>query len=161
MTLNTRSNLTIAATFAVAFILVSIPSPDWAEQFRPDWVSLVLIYWCLATPHRVGVGVGWTVGLLLDVLYGSLLGQQALAKCLIAFLTLKLHLRVRMFPPWQQAMIILLLLLINQLIILWVKGIIGHPTGSLSSWTPNIVGMVIWPVVFTLLRKIRRSSQVS
>ena len=161
MTLNTRSNLTIFTTFVVAFILVSLPSPDWAEQFRPDWISLVLIYWCLATPNRVGVGVGWTAGLLLDVLYGSLLGQQALAKSLIAFLTLKLHLRVRMFPPWQQAMIILLLLVINHLIVLWAKGIAGHPTGNLSSWTPSIVGMAIWPVVFTMLRKVRRYSQVS
>ena len=156
----TRSNLVIATTFVAAFILVSIPSPDWADQFRPDWVSLVLIYWCLATPQRVGVGTGWTVGLMLDVLYGSLLGQQALAKTIIAFLTIKLHLRVRMFPPWQQALFIFILLIIDHLVVMWIKGMTEQPPEVLSRWTPIVVGMVVWPWVFMFLRKVRRTKHV-
>ncbi|MDH5649492.1 MAG: rod shape-determining protein MreD [Gammaproteobacteria bacterium] len=158
---STRNKLVITASFIAAFILISIPGPKWADQFRPDWVSLVLIYWCLAIPQRVGVGVGWTVGLMLDVLYGSLLGQHALAKTIIAFLTLKLYLRVRMFPPWQQAFFVFLLLAINQLIILWIKGIIGQPTETLTRWTSIIVGMVVWPWLFVILRKVRRHYHVS
>ena len=158
---NTHSRLIIAITFIAAFILTSLPGPGWAEPFRPDWVALVLIYWCMATPHRVGVGTGWTVGLILDVLYGSLLGQHALAKTVVAFLTLKLHLQVRVFPLWQQALVVLLLLGINQLLVLWIKGITGTTQGGFGYWTPMFIGMLIWPWLFIILRDIRRRAHVT
>ncbi len=156
-----RSRLVIGATFLVALILAIIPGPDWAEPFRPDWVGLVLIYWCMATPQRVGVGVGWTVGLILDVLYGSLLGQQALAKTLLAFLTQKLHLQMRMFPVWQQAVTVLVLIAINHLLVLWVKDLVAHRPIHLSYWTSSIVSMFIWPWLFVILRDVRRRAHVS
>jgi rod shape-determining protein MreD len=156
-----RSRLVIAITFLVAIILSILPGPDWAEQFRPNWVSLVLIYWCMATPQRVGVGTGWTVGLILDVLYGSLLGQQAIAKTLLAFLTLKLHLQLRMFPRWQQAVSVLVLIVLNHLLILWIKSLVGQTTVNLSNWTPSITSMLIWPWLFIILRDIRRRWHVS
>lgn len=157
MTLNNRARLVIGLTFVVAFILVSLPGPAWLDQFRPDWVALVLIYWCLATPERVGVGIGWLSGLMLDVLFGSLLGQQAFAKTLIAFLTVKLHLRIRAYPRWQQAAMILLLLFLNQLLIYWLRDLVGTAPVQTGFWSTAIVGMVMWPWVFVLLRKVRRS----
>lgn len=155
-----RSRLIIATTFVVALILTSLPGPSWADPFRPDWVSLVLIYWCMATPNHVGVGVGWIAGLALDVLYGSLLGQHALAKTVIAFLTNRLHLRIRVFPLWQQALFVLLLLLLNQLIVLWVDGVIGQAPNLYTYWISSIVGMLIWPWFYIILRDIRRRSNV-
>src|SRR3989344_1443770 len=109
----TKSRLTLAATFAIAILLSVMPGPGWAEPFRPDWVGLVLIYWCMATPTRVGVGTGWLLGFIQDVLFGSLLGSHAIAKTLIAFITLKLHLQLRMFPRWQQAAAGLVLLMLR------------------------------------------------
>ena len=81
MALTTRSQggLTIALSFFVALILTIIPLPDWMASFRPEWVALTLIYWSMALPQRVGVGIGWGLGLALDVLKGALLGQHALA----------------------------------------------------------------------------------
>ena len=69
----------IAISFLLAFLLAGIPLPSELQRFRPDWVAMVLIYWCMALPHRIGIGVGWTVGLLLDIGRGALLGQHALA----------------------------------------------------------------------------------
>ena len=69
----------IALSFLVAFLLAGVPLPDSLDRFRPDWVAMVLIYWGMALPHRVGIGVGWLVGLLLDVGRGALLGQLAQA----------------------------------------------------------------------------------
>ncbi|GMR21396.1 MAG: rod shape-determining protein MreD [Gammaproteobacteria bacterium] len=161
MTKSTRSNLVITATFLGAFILTSIPAPSWAEQFRPDWVALVLIYWCLATPERVGVGLGWFAGLMLDVLYGSILGQQAMAKALMAFIVVKLHLRIRVYPRWQQALAVGVLLVINQLIVLWIKGVMGLSPETLTYWTGTIVGVIIWPWLFVILRDIRRRARIS
>jgi len=82
---------------------------------------MVLIYWCMALPTRVGVGTAWSVGLMLDVLYGSMLGENALAKSLIAFLAVRFHLQLRMFPRWQQAVVVLLLVILNNLLVLWIK----------------------------------------
>ncbi len=156
-----RSRLVIAFTFLVALVLAILPVPGWAQPFRPDWVSLVLIYWCMATPQRVGVGIGWTVGLILDVLYGSLLGEQALAKTLVAFLTLKLHLRMRMFPRWQQAVTVLVLVAVNHLVVLWIRDLVTHTPVRWSYWTSSVVSMLIWPWLFVILRDVRRRARVS
>ncbi len=157
----TRSRLIIVASFGVALILAISPGPDWAEQFRPDWVGLVLIYWCMAVPQRVGVGTGWLAGLILDVLNGALLGQYALAKSVIAFLTVRFHLQLRMFPRWQQAASVLLLIAINYLLVLWARALAGEAPASWSYWTPSIVSMLIWPWLFVILRDVRRRWNVS
>jgi len=156
-----RSRLYILTTFIVALILTIVPVPNWAEQFRPDWVALTLIYWCMATPQRVGVGTGWALGLLLDILYGSLLGSHAMAKTLIAYFTVRLHLQLRMFPRWQQAVAVLLLLVVNQVLVLWIRGAIGQAPATLSYWTASIVGMALWPWLFVILRDVRRRGRVA
>jgi rod shape-determining protein MreD len=156
-----KSRLALVATFAVAVILSVMPGPGWAEPFRPDWVGLVLIYWCMATPSRIGVGTGWLLGLLQDVLFGSLFGSHAIAKALIAFITLKLHLQLRMFPRWQQAVTVLVLLVLNQLLVLWIRGLAGNAPETFIYWTPSIVGMLVWPWLFVILRDVRRRGNVT
>ncbi len=156
-----RSRLALFASFAVAILLSVMPGPGWAEPFRPDWVGLVLIYWCMAAPQRVGVGTGWLVGFVQDVLFGSLLGSHAIAKALIAFITLKLHLQLRMFPRWQQAAAVLVLLVLSQLLVLWIRGLTGHAPDTFIYWTPSIVGMLVWPWLFVILRDVRRRGNVT
>lgn len=156
-----RSRLTLFASFAVAILLSVMPGPGWAEPFRPDWVGLVLIYWCMATPQRVGVGTGWLIGFVQDVLFGSLLGSHAIAKALIAFITLKLHLQLRMFPRWQQAAAVLVLLVLSQLLVLWIRGLAGTAPDTFIYWTPSIVGMLVWPWLFVILRDVRRRGNVT
>ena len=156
-----RGRLIIAATFVVALVLTILPWPVWTEQFRPDWVALVLIYWCMALPGRIGVGSGFLAGLTLDVLYGSLLGSNALAKTVVAFLAVRLHLQLRMFPRWQQAVSVLGLLVVNQLLVLWIRGAIGQAPDTFSYWTPSIVGALLWPWLFVILRDLRRRGGIA
>ena len=151
----------IVVTFVIALLLTVAPLPEWARYLRPDWVGLVLIYWCLAVPDRVGVGTGWSVGLLVDLLTGSLLGQHAMALTIVAYLTLKLHLRVRLFPVWQQALTVLVLLILHQLLSLWVSRFIGRPGPPMYYWAPSLAGMFIWPFIYIALRSLRRSFRVS
>jgi len=155
-----RGPFTIVATFAVAVVLNIMPGPAWAQPFIPDWVALTLIYWCMATPQRVSVGTGWLLGFIMDVLYGSLLGQHALAKTVIAFIVVRLHPQLRMFPRWQQAVSVLVLLAINQLIVIWIRGATGEAPQTVSYWTPSIVGMVVWPWLFVVLRDLRRRARL-
>ncbi|UCH53312.1 MAG: rod shape-determining protein MreD [Pseudomonadota bacterium] len=156
-----RARIALAMTFVVALLLTIMPGPAWAEAFRPDWVGMVLIYWVMAAPQRVGVGTGWVLGFVLDVLQGAVLGSNALAKALIAFLTLKLHLKLRMFPRWQQAVAVLVLLLLNQLLVLWIRGFVGRAPETWVYWTPSIVGMLVWPWLFVVLRDLRRRHQIA
>lgn len=156
-----KGRLALLSTYAVALILAIVPGPDWAEPFRPDWIGLVLVYWCMAAPDRVGVGTGWVLGFLQDILYGALLGSHALAKSLVAYITLKLHLQLRMFPRWQQALAVLLLLALSQLLVLWIRGMVGQAPESPTYWTPSIVGMLVWPWLFVILRDIRRRGNVA
>lgn len=145
----------------MALLLSIVPMPGWTVTLRPEWVVLVLIYWCMALPQRVGVGTAWVVGLILDVLQGTLLGQHALSLSVVAFLTLKLQQRVRFFPMWQQALIVLLLIALHQLMILWIAGINGQPSPSWSYWFPSLSSMLLWPALYVVLRGARRYYQVS
>src|SRR3970282_865121 len=99
----------IAATFLVALMLTAMPLPQWAVPWRPAWVAMVLIYWCLALPELIGVVVAWCMGLLVDALLSAPLGQNALALTVIAFITAGNHQRIRVFPLGQQALIVGLL----------------------------------------------------
>lgn len=157
-----RSNggAVILWSFLAAYLLSVMPLPEWARVARPEWVTLVLIYWCMAVPHRVGVGLAWLAGLLQDALQGGLLGQQALMYAAVAFVVLKLHQRIRVYPLGQQALIVLLLLAMANLIQVWINGLTGRPTPGLSYWLPPVVGTLLWPWIFILMRGIRRQFSV-
>ncbi|MES9870236.1 MAG: rod shape-determining protein MreD [Sedimenticola sp.] len=156
-----RGSIIIALTILAALLLTILPLPEWAQPYRPQWYTLVLIYWTLALPQRVGVAIGWMIGIAIDVMTGTLLGQHALSLSLIAFLTYKMHQRVRLFPLWQQSLTVLVLLLLEKLLSLWVMGAAARPTPPLAYWIPPLVGMFLWPWVYIILRDLRRKFQVS
>ncbi len=151
----------IVISFIAALALTIVPLPGWLAAVRPEWVALVLIYWCMALPNRVGVGVGWTVGLLLDVLRAGLLGQHALTFAIIAYITLQLYQRLRVFPLWQQAFSILVLVFLHLILQLWIMGISGDSSHSWTWLLPALSSMLVWPLLFLGLRDVRRRFRVS
>lgn len=151
---------TILLSLIFAFLLQMFALPDWGETLRPDWVALVLIYWCIALPERVGVGAGWLVGLILDVANGALLGQNALTLAIVAYLSLRLHQRIRLFPLWQQSVSVLLLVTLHLMLVLWIKGTTGQSAETWAYWLPALTSMLAWPLVFFILRGLRRNYRV-
>jgi len=151
----------IVVTFVAALMLTMMPLPEWARTLRPQWVTMVLIYWCMALPDRIGIGWGWVLGLLLDVAYGSVLGQNALALALIAYLVALLYQRLRLFPQSQQAIIVALLISLQLLISLWVKGATGAAPDRWTYWLTVLTSTLLWPWAFLLLRDLRRRFQVT
>jgi rod shape-determining protein MreD len=143
-------------SFAAAFILTMLPLSDSLKIYRPEWVTLMLIYWCFALPHRSGIFTGWTVGFLLDLHLGSLLGLHALTLSIIAYFSYKLHVRIRLYPILQQSLIILLLVALSQLLVLWLNGITGNTPNDWSYWFPSLTSMLIWPWLFFVMRTIRQ-----
>ncbi len=151
----------IILSFIVALMLSIVDLPTWAEEIRPQWVVLVLIYWSMALPQRISVGVGWVMGLLLDVTNSAILGQNALALAFIAFLTAHLHQRLRVFPFWQQAIVIFVFCIIYNLIVLWIKGISGSAPNVWLIITPSFTSALFWPLIFIFLRRVRRFYRVN
>ena len=151
----------ITTSFLVALVLTQLPVPPWAAVWRPAWVALVLIYWCMAVPERVGVGVGWMLGLVLDILTGTLIGQHAMGLSVLAFVTYRLHQRVRVLPLWQQGISVFCLLCLYQLVVLWINGILGRPVQAWAYWSSPLTSTVLWPWVFIILRDVRRKYRVS
>lgn len=146
----------VVPTVILALMLEMFPLPDWAQPFRPDWVTLVLIYWAMAIPEQIGVTVAWIFGLLLDVTQGAILGQHAIGLVLVVYLVHLQYLRIRVFSLVQQAMVVFVLLMVKQLLVLWASGIVGQAPDAGSYFLPSFVGALIWPWLFIVLRDIRR-----
>jgi rod shape-determining protein MreD len=152
-----KSNIraAILALF-VAFMLTIMPLPEGVREFRPDWVTLVLIYWAMALPSRTGVTVAWLVGLMLDVTHGAILGQHALGLTIVIYIVHLQHQRMRVASLVQQAIVIFFLLLLKQLIVLWVSGIVGRAPDTWLYFMPSLVGALLWPWLYIILRDLRR-----
>ena len=143
-------------TIIAAFMLAIMPLPEWAVEFRPDWVTLVLIYWAMAMPTKIGVTVAWLAGLMLDVSYGTLMGQHAVGLVLVIYFIHINHQRLRVASLLQQAIVIFFLLLIKQLLILWVDGMLGHAPDSWLYFMPTLTSTLLWPWTYLILRDLRR-----
>jgi rod shape-determining protein MreD len=150
----------IAATYLVALILTVWPLPQWAEVFRPAWVPLVTIYWCLWLPERIGVIVAFFAGLLVDALSGTLLGEHALALVLVAWAALWMHLQVRVFPWWQQCVVVLGILALHALVLFWVDGMLGYTVGAAMRWTPALVSAALWPWILQVMSRSQQRYRV-
>lgn len=153
---HTENGLLICITFLIAFILTILPLPDWTVWCRPAWVLMVMIYWVMMTPHRVNVGTAWMLGIFLDVLTGTLLGEHALALTVVAYLVSKLHARIRMFSLLQQGLSVLLLALLYQFILYCTQGFIGQLPNNWLYWSAPFTTMLLWPWVFSIMRDCRR-----
>lgn len=151
-----RSWFFIVLSIVVAMMLTILPLPFWAAWARPLWVPSVVFYWALALPDRFSIGAAWCVGILLDVLLGTLLGENALGLTLSVFVISKLFTRIRLFPMWQQVGVIFLLSLCHLTLIFWMQGLSGQPPLAWQFWVPSISTGLLWPWLFFLMRDYRR-----
>ena len=147
----------VIMTMVAAIILSLLYLPPWLDALRPYWVALVLIYWALETQDMINLGWAFSIGLLLDLLTGSLLGLHALSLVIIIYLVTRFRARLRFFPPWQQALSIFALLMNDRIILLWIISLRGDPLPPLGFWLPPIVGTLLWPWLFLLLDWVRQT----
>ncbi|MDJ0778641.1 MAG: rod shape-determining protein MreD [Gammaproteobacteria bacterium] len=152
--------LVIYLSLLLALVLMILPLPEWVEIYRPNWVALVLIYWSMALPKRVGLWFAFLTGIVVDVSQGTLFGQHTLALVVIIFINMNFYQRIRVLTMPQQAIYVFALLLINQVLVAWVEGIMGRPTPILTFFGAPFIGTLIWPWVFVLLRDIRRKAML-
>ncbi len=146
----------VLLSFAIAFLLAIVPFPEWAMNYRPQWVVMVLIYWAMALPYRVGIGFAWVTGVMVDILEGSMLGLNALALTVLVYITLNLHQRLRMFSAVQQSLLVLALTGLHMLMVHWMKIATNQTVSSnLFFLLGALSSAFLWPWVFVFLRQLR------
>ncbi|MFY9315170.1 MAG: rod shape-determining protein MreD [Burkholderiales bacterium] len=140
---------TILGSLALALLANFLPWQSVA--LAPDFVALVLVFWCVRQPRLVGLGAGWLLGLLIDAGNGVLMGQHALAYSLLAFASITLSRRILWFPLWGQALHVLALLLFAQAVSALVRLAAGAEFPGWPIAVGPLLGALLWPLVTTLL----------
>lgn len=150
-----ESRSLIFLTIIAAMLLSLLPVPEVLTPFKPYWLAMVLIYWTLETRTMINLGLAFLIGVVLDILSGSLMGLHALSLVIMVFLVRRFRSRLRFFPPWQQALSVLGLLVNDRIILIWIIVLLGEPLPTWEYWLPPLVGMVLWPWLFLFLDRIR------
>lgn len=139
----------------VALLLGLLPLPAWLQPFRPYWLALVMTYWLIEEPERIGLGIAFACGLAADLAFGSLLGEQALRMTVLAFIVQRFRSQLRFFPVPQQALAIGGLLLNDRVVSAAVHLAIGEPQLPWAYWWAPLLGMLLWAPLFLLLDGLR------
>ena len=147
---------TVYLCFLVALVLEIMPLPDWVVDFRPKWLALVLFYWTLALPGQINIGHAWLLGLIMDVLSGSLLGQHALGFSVLTFAAFHLHQQIRNFPLWEQSLVMSLIVAAYMALMLWIDGIRGRSPESWMYWAPLLSNFLLWPWLYLILQGVQQ-----
>ncbi|MDC7228656.1 MAG: rod shape-determining protein MreD [Spirochaetales bacterium] len=145
----------LISVLAGLVLSISLFPVGWFE-FRPEWMGLVVFYWTFRAPEHFGILLAWCLGLLLDVLESAPLGVNAMAMGVVAFLVLTIHHRLRMYPLPQQSLIVFLLLGISQMLVHFIKQLLGGENAGFSYLWPALTSALIWPFFCVLLDNINR-----
>ena len=142
----------IGLSILVAFMLTILPLPSSLQWWQPSWLLLVLIFWIFAQPTALGLGIIWCLGLYLDLLSDTLLGQHTIALLIVTYFLLKFQSRISIFPFARQFLAMLLLIIIyygvQYQLARW-----AHPFGwSLQLFYPVISTSLLWILVYKLLK---------
>lgn len=145
----------LPVTVLLALVLALLPLPPALAPVRPAWLALVVAYWVIETPERVGLGMAFVIGLLADLCVGGLLGEQALRMVVLAFILQRFRARLRFFPLWQQSAAIGALLLNDRVVASAIHMALGLGSPPPQAWLSPLAGMAAWPVLFLALDALR------
>jgi len=146
----------IAFTLIAALTINFLPWSGPVLAVKPDFVALVVLYWCIQQPHKFGFAAAWLMGLTMDIGDGSLLGQHALAYSVLAFAGIVLHRRVLMFTMQNQILHVIPILLLNDLIVLVIRTLAGADFPGFRYFVGSLIAGALWPVMCFLFKLPQR-----
>jgi rod shape-determining protein MreD len=146
----------IVFTFVAALLANLLPWSGWWLAIKPDFVALVVLYWCIQQPRKVGFTSAWLLGLVMDVAEGSLFGQHALAYSVLAFGGIVLHRRVLMFSMRDQVLHVIVLLLLNDVMVLAIRMLAGAGFPGLQYFIGSLTAAALWPALSFLFKLPQR-----
>lgn len=152
-----RNGWLLPVSLLLALLLGLLPLPTLLQPFRPYWLALVLAYWVLDSEGlRTGLGLAFVIGLVADIAYGGLLGEQSLRLVVLAFILQRFRAQLRFFPLPQQALAIGGLLLNDRVISAGLRLALGEPQLPWLYWWAPLLGLLLWAPMFVLLDSLRR-----
>lgn len=125
--------------------------PMGRQPAMPDLLALILVFWNVHQSRRVGVGLAFCFGVVMDVHHGALLGQHALSYTLLSFGAVALHRRLLWFPLMSQAVQVLPLLVAAHAVNLLVRLAVGGMWPGWSMVLAPVFEAMLWPLVSVLL----------
>ncbi len=155
-----RNAWVLPVSLIVALLLGLVPLPAMLQPMRPYWLALVLAYWVLEEPEKIGLGAAFLLGVVADLVFGGLLGEQAMRLAIFAFILDRFRARLRFFPLSQQALAIGGLLVNDRVVSAVIHLVLGAPQHPWTFWWAPLLGMLLWaPLHFALdaLRLRRRT----
>lgn len=146
----------VQLSFLLAIYLQALPVPKFLTYFRPEWLSLVLIYWAIHLPNRVGLTHAVIWGLLLDLLEATPLGMHVITFSLLAYFCNYFYQRILMFSNLQQTLVVLSLLVLTQLVNLMLNSLLGLKTSLVYLGVTAAISAILWHWVASLLNKVNK-----
>jgi rod shape-determining protein MreD len=141
------SPLFIWSSLIAALMLTMLGQEPW----MPDLLALVLVFWTIHQPLRVGMLAAFCFGLIMDVHQAGLLGQHALSYTALSFLSIMIHRRVLWFPVPAQALQLLPLMVAAHLLELLVRLLSGGAMPAWSFWISPLLQALLWPLASIVL----------
>lgn len=145
----------LPVSLLLALLLGLVPLPDTLQPLRPYWLALVLAYWVLEEPEKIGLGVAFMLGLIADLAFGGLIGEQAMRLVILAFILDRFRPRMRFFPLSQQAVAVGVLLLNDRVVSLVIHVVLGAVQLPWIYWVAPALGMLLWAPLYLLLDSLR------
>lgn len=144
----------IALSLIAAFLLNLMPWGTWVGV--PDFVALVLVFWSIHQPRRVSIGIAFLMGLLMDVHDAALLGENALSYTLLSYFAIMIHRRVLWFPSITQALHVLPLFFVMQVVQMIVQLLIAGKFPGWLYFLESLATAVLWPIAAWVLMAPQR-----
>ncbi len=150
-----RNDWVLPVSLLLALVLGLVPLPADMQPLRPYWLALVLAYWVLEEPERIGLGAAFALGLVADLAFGGLFGEQAMRLVILAFILDRFRPRMRFFPLSQQAFAIGGLLLNDRVVSLVIHTVLGAVQLPWIYWIAPVLGMMLWVPLCLVLDSLR------
>jgi len=147
-----RTLILIFFSMLIAAVLEVLPLPGWASFFRPEWAFLILIFWLIAQPQYVGVLTAFFLGIYMDLLMGTVLGQHAFAFTAAAYFLSQYHYRFKFFLLRQQLIVVFILTFLQLSLQFFTLKFFDFTVGW-GNWVPAITSIFIWPWFYSLFRE--------
>lgn len=147
--------LTLLVALLLAIVHVPESWPQWLGWLRPAWVAMVVFFWVMELPHRVGLVAAWILGLLLDVLYADPLGLNGVLLASITYIGWRFYERLRMYSILQQGGVVFLLVLGTEAARLAVQDLVFDRGWSWGVLFPAVTSLAIWPFLYLGLSRLK------